>query len=74
MRSVIGGCVEKNRDTSWGRNGLAIIMWLEFWIAGVGCRGARWTPASSLRRAEAKASGSPIAEHRPRPRRTRGCG
>ncbi len=32
IRSAIGGWVEKSRETSWARNGLAIIMWLALTI------------------------------------------
>ncbi len=47
--------------TSWARNGLAIIMWLALTMSCEGASGARATPASSLRRAEARASGSPVS-------------
>src|SRR6185312_17082373 len=52
MRSSMGGWVEKSFFAP-PRNGLAIIRWevlTSFWSSG---NGARWTPVSSLRRAEA---------------------
>ena len=61
MRWSIGGCVERKRVTSWARNGLAIIMWLALTMSCDGASGARATPDSSLRRAEARASGSPVS-------------
>ena len=59
MRSLIGGCVAKKRDTSWARKGLAIIMCELLTRAGVGVNRAA-VPTSSFRSAEANASGSPV--------------
>ena len=60
MRSGIGGWVENSLETSCGRNGLAIIMWLALTMSRCGASGARAVPDSSLRSAEASASGSPV--------------
>ncbi len=62
MRSCIGGWVEKSRERpSPARKGLAIIMWLAVSSRGSGGSGSCWVPTSSLRRAEARASGSPVS-------------
>ena len=41
MRSAIGGWVDISRETSWARNGLAMIMWLALTSCWVGASGAR---------------------------------
>src|SRR5690606_22469891 len=62
MRSAIGGWVENIFDSPWpGRNGFAIIMWFVVSIRGSGGSGSCLVPASSLRRAAASASGSPVS-------------
>ena len=62
MRSAIGGWVENILESPWpGRNGFAIIMWLAVSRRGSGGSGSCLVPASSLRRALARASGSPVS-------------
>ena len=62
MRSAIGGCVENILESPWpGRKGFAIIMWLAVSSRGSGGSGSCFVPASSLRRALARASGSPVS-------------
>ena len=61
MRSGIGGWVENSLETSCARNGLAIIMWLALTMSRCGASGARAVPDSSLRSADARASGSPVS-------------
>lgn len=58
----IGGCVENIFDSPCpGRNGFAIIMWLAVSMRGSGGSGSCLVPTSSLRRAPASASGSPVS-------------
>jgi hypothetical protein len=62
IRSWMGGWVEKSfTPRSPGRNGLAIIRCDCEISAGSGASGATWVPCSSLRRAAASASGSPVS-------------
>ena len=62
MRSAVGGWVENIRPIPPPRKGLAIIRWLavasrRFSAAAGSCL----VPVSSLRRAQARASGSPVS-------------
>jgi len=60
MRSAMGGWVENSLEASPARKGFAIIIWLAVSRRGSGARGNCLVPASSLRSAEARASGSPV--------------